>query len=130
MAGPFIIPNSTNDPNAPRKIPSGANVFAQSPLKAVPSSYGNGQWQNDKYMLSSGGTQPIKAAIGWAGTPPDGDPPGSHVLHLNLAEPDKLAFLQVGYLVKGLPPIDPPLPNPIQDGTLSRTSSRRQGRSP
>ena len=55
----YNIPNPTNDPNAPRKIPSGANIFAQSPLKAVPSSYGNGQWQNDKYMLSSGGTQPI-----------------------------------------------------------------------
>jgi hypothetical protein len=111
----YNIPNPTNDPDAPRKIPSGANVFAQSPLKAVPSSYGNGQWQNDKYMLSSGGTQPIKAAIGWAGGTPD--PPGSDVLHLNLAEPDKIAFLQVGYLVTGLPPDQPPTPNPIQDGT-------------
>lgn len=111
----YNIPNPTNDPDAPRKIPSGANVFAQSPLKAVPSSYGNGQWQNDKYMLSSGGTQPIKAAIGWAGGTPD--PAGSDVLHLNLAEPDKIAFLQVGYLVKGLPPDQPPTPNPIQEGT-------------
>ena len=113
----YNIPNPSNDPNAPRKIPSGANVFAQSPLKAVPSSYGNGQWQNDKYMLSSGGTEPIKAAIGWAGTPPDGDPPGSFILHVNLAEPDKIAFLQKNYLVKGLPPDQPPTPNPIQDGT-------------
>ena len=101
----YNIPNPTNDPNAPRKIPSGANVFAQSPLKAVPSSYGNGQWQNDKYMLSSGGTQPIKAAIGWAGGTPD--PPGQDILHLNILDPnerEKIAFLQVGYLVKGLPP--------------------------
>ena len=52
----YNIPNPTNDPDAPIKIPSGANIFAQSPLKSVPSSYGNGQWQNDKYMLSSGGT--------------------------------------------------------------------------
>lgn len=113
----YNIPNPTNDPNAPRKIPSGANVFAQSPLKAVPSSYGNGEWQNDKYMLSSGGTLPIKAAIGWAGGTPD-EPP-SDVLHLNLApsESDKIAFLQVGYLVKGLPPDEPPTPNPIQPGT-------------
>jgi hypothetical protein len=61
----YNIPNPTNDPDAPIKIPSGANIFAQSPLKAVPSSYGNGQWQNDKYMLSSGGTGPISATIGW-----------------------------------------------------------------
>ena len=125
----YNIPNPTNDPNAPRKIPSGANVFAQSPLKAVPSSYGNGQWQNDKYMLSSGGTQPIKAAIGWAGGIPD--PPEQDILHLNILDPkerEKIAFLQVGYLVRGLPPCAPNgpptpdtdcirLPNPIQEGT-------------
>ena len=125
----YNIPNPTNDPNAPRKIPSGANVFAQSPLKAVPSSYGNGQWQNDKYMLSSGGTLPIKAAIGWAGGTPD--PPGQDILHLNILDPnerEKIAFLEMGYLVKGLPPCAPNstptpdtdcirLPNPIQEGT-------------
>ena len=112
----YNIPNPTNDPKAPLKIPSGANIFAQSPLKAVPSSYGNGQWQNDKYMLSSGGTQPISATIGWAGGTPD--PAGSDILHLDLAEPDKLAFLEEGYLVTGIPPATtPPPPNPIQDGT-------------
>jgi hypothetical protein len=109
----YNIPNPTNDPNAPIKIPSGANVFAQSPIKAVPSSYGNGQWQNDKYMLSSGGTQPISATIGWAGGTPD--PIGSTFLHVNLAESDKIAFLQKDYLVQGRPP--PMVPNPIQDGT-------------
>jgi hypothetical protein len=114
----YNIPNPTNDPNAPRKIPSGANVFAQSPLKAVPSSYGNGQWQNDKYMLSSGGTQPIKAGIGWAGGTPD--PAGQDILHLNILDPnerEKIAFLEEGYLVRGLPPDQPPTPNPIQEGT-------------
>jgi hypothetical protein len=109
----YNIPNPTNDPNAPLKIPSGANVFAQSPLKAVPSSYGNGQWQNDKYMLSSGGTKPISATIGWAGGAPD--PAGSEILHLNLAEPEKIAFLEKGYLVEGRPPSN--LPNPVQAGT-------------
>ena len=109
----YNIPNPTNDPNAPLKIPSGANVFAQSPLKAVPSSYGNGQWQNDKYMLSSGGTKSISATIGWAGGTPD--PAGSEILHLNLAEPEKIAFLEKGYLVEGRPPSH--LPNPIQAGT-------------
>jgi hypothetical protein len=114
----YNIPNPTNDPNAPLKIPSGANIFAQSPLKAVPSSYGNGQWQNDKYMLSSGGTKPISATIGWAGGIPDPRPGTSpDILHLNLAEPDKIAFLEEGDLVEGRPPINPPLPNPIQAGT-------------
>jgi len=111
----YNIPNPTKDPDAPIKIPSGANIFAQSPIKAVPSSYGNGQWQNDKYMLSSGGTAPISATIGWAGGTPDLPP--STILHLNLAEPDKIAFLHIGYLVQGVPPASPPTPNPIQDGT-------------
>jgi hypothetical protein len=121
----YNIPNPTNDPNAPLKIPSGANVFAQSPLKAVPSSYGNGQWQTDKYMLSSGGTQPIKAGIGWAGGTPDSK--GSTILHLSLAEPAKIAFLQKGYLVKGLPPDKPPTPNPIQPGTTVTDLNRTAG---
>lgn len=111
----YNIPNPTNDPNAPQKIPSGANIFAQSPIKAVPSSYGDGQWQNDKYMLSSGGTKPISATIGWAGGTPDNT--GSTLLHLSLAEPDKLAFIENGYLVTGVPPNSPPTPNPIQSGT-------------
>jgi hypothetical protein len=111
----YNIPNPTNDPDAPIKIPSGANIFAQSPIKAVPSSYGNGQWQNDKYMLSSGGTAPISATIGWAGGTPDSA--GSTVLHLNLAEHRKIAFLEKKYLVEGRPPVSPALPNPIQDGT-------------
>jgi hypothetical protein len=102
--------------NAPIKIPSGANVFAQSPIKATPSSYGDGQWQNDKYMLSSGGTKPISATIGWAGGTPDQS--GSTILHVNkAAEPDKFAFIEKGYLVKGVPPDQPPTPNPIQSGT-------------
>jgi hypothetical protein len=111
----YNIPNPTNDPKAPLKIPSGANIFAQSPLKAVPSSYGNGQWQNDKYMLSSGGTKPISATIGWAGGTPDRPP--STTLHLNLAEPQKIAFIEKDYLVTGVPPISPPTPNHIQPGT-------------
>ena len=39
----YNIPNPTHYLDAPIKIPSGANIFAQSPLKAVPSSYGNGR---------------------------------------------------------------------------------------
>lgn len=115
----YNIPNPAQETNAPIKIPSGANIFAQSPIKAVPSSYGNGQWQNDKYMLSSGGTEPRSATIGWAGGTPD--PTGSTILHVNLAERDKIAFLDRGYLVEGRPPDPPPgqrrPPNPIERGT-------------
>ncbi len=123
----YNIPNPTNDPDAPIKIPSGANIFASSPLKATPSSYGNGTWQNDKYMLSSGGTAPIKVAIGWAGGTPDQK--GSFTLHLNLAEPPaKIAFLQKGYLVQGLPPnTKPPTPNPIQAGTTVMDVNQPKG---
>ncbi|MBV9875525.1 MAG: hypothetical protein JO025_12405 [Verrucomicrobia bacterium] len=111
----YNIPNPTNNPDAPIKIPSGANIFAQSPLKGVPSSYGNGEWQTSKYMLSSGGTAPISATIGWAGGTPD--PAGSTILHLNLAEAEKIAFLHKNDLVQGRPPEKPPQPNPIEDGT-------------
>lgn len=111
----YNIPASINDPDGPRKIPSGANIFAQSPIKAVPSSYGDGTWQNDRFMLSSGGTEPIAATIGWAGGTPD--TAGSTTLHVNLAEAEKIAFLKPGFFVKGLPPASPPTPNPIQDGT-------------
>jgi hypothetical protein len=109
----YNIPNPTHEVNAPIKIPSGANIFAQSPIKGVPSSYGNGQWQNDKYMLSSGGTEPRSATIGWAGGTPD--PAGSTILHVNLAEPDKINFLDNDDLVEGRPP--PRVPDPIQRGT-------------
>jgi len=122
----YNIPNPTNDPNASRKIPSGANIFPQSPLKNVRSSYGDGKnWQDDKYILSSGGSAPVSATIGWAGGTPD--QPGSATLHLNRfdqKEAKKIAFLQRGYLVNGEPPCEMPdpapcvrLPNPIQVGT-------------
>ncbi len=94
----YNIPNPTNDPDAPIKIPSGANIFAQSPLKAVPSSYGNGEWQNDKYMLSSGGARPISATIGWAG----GD---------------------AGSKGKHHPPPEPSPPSPISSPLLRRATS-------
>ena len=110
--------NIPNPPNAPIKIPSGANIFAQSPLRNVDSSYKDGQWQNDKFMLSSGGAKPKAATIGWAGGTPD--QPGQNILHLNILDPkerEKIAFLEEGYLVKGNPGGNPPRPNPIQPGT-------------
>ena len=125
----YNIPNPTNDPDAPIKIPSGANIFPQSPIKNVHSSYGNAQWQNDKYMLSSGGTGPIEATIGWAGGTPDER--GSTTLHLTRAEPNKIDFIAKNYLVKGVPPGSPPrYPIPSTRAPPSRTWIKRRGRSP
>ena len=107
--------NIPKPPGAPLKIPSGANIFAQSPLKAVSSSYGNGKWQNDKYMLSSGGTQPIKVPIG---NSIKVNPKGSTMLNLNSIEPkEKINAVQVGSRVNGLPSKDKVDGNPIQVGT-------------
>ena len=133
----YNIPNPTNDPDAPIKIPSGANIFAQSPLKDVPTSYGNGEWQNDKYMLSSGGRAPIKASVGWAGGTPDQR--GSMILHLNLLEPKQIAFIAKGYLVEGNPPncsqacmpacapTCQKIVNPIQHGTTVEEVDKTAG---
>ncbi len=121
----YNIPNPTNDPDAPIKIPSGANIFAQSPIKGVPSSYGDGNWQNDKFMLSSGGTKPISATVGWAGGTPD--PAGSTLLHLLLSQTAEIAFIEPGYLVKGLPPENSGVPNPIAPGTTVVAVERSTG---
>jgi hypothetical protein len=135
----YNIPNPTNDPNPPVKIPSGANVFAQSPLKNTPSSYQTPDWQTVKYMLSSGGTEPISATVGWAGGTPD--PVGSTTLHLftGTAEArEKIAFLGENYVVTGRPPCSPgstPVPpkdcerltNPIQDGTTVSNVDKTAG---
>jgi hypothetical protein len=111
----YNIPNPNQDPNAPIKIPSGANVFAQSPLKAVPSSYGGIDWQTDKYMLSSGGTDPIKASIGNSITV---NPAGSRTLNLNKSDQQaKMDFIKPKDIVKGLPDSHKTGPNPIQEGT-------------
>ena len=114
----YNIPNPTNNPKAPIKIPSGANIFAQSPIRNVVSSYITPEWQTNKFMLSSGGTQPRAATIGWGGGIPD--PPGQDILHLNILDPnerEKIAFLEEGYFVTGNPGGNPPGPNPIQPGT-------------
>jgi len=112
----YNFPNPDNLKTIPMKIPSGANVFAQSPIKGVPSSYGDGTWQSDKYMLSSGGTKPIQTAIGWSGTV--NNQPGSTVLNLNTIDSQaQMAFIQPGYNVTGLPPANGGVKNPIQAGT-------------
>jgi hypothetical protein len=113
----YNFPNPSNLKTIPMKIPSGANVFAQSPIKGVPSSYGDGTWETDKYMLSSGGTAPIQTAIGWSGTV--NNQPGSTVINLDSINTQaKFAFIQPGYAVEGLPPAgNKGIRNPIQPGT-------------
>ena len=101
--------NIPNPPNAPRKIPSGANVFPESPLTDTRSTY-----NNDIYMLSSGGTGEISVTIPWAGGTPD--PKGSEWLHLLPSQPLKFASIQIGNVVKGNP--NPGKTNPIKPGTI------------
>ncbi len=112
----YNFPGVETDKKMMIKIPSGANIFPQSPILDVRSSYSDGvSWQLNKYMLSSGGTDPVFVTIGWAGGTPDQS--GSTTLHINLIESDKIAFIKPGYLVTGVPPDSPPTPNPIKAGT-------------
>lgn len=118
----YNLPNPKGEKNAPIKIPSGANVFAQSPLKAVPSSYiKGGDWASNTYMLSSGGTNAI--FVGIAGGATVTQPP-QDVIYLSETEPaDKFQFLsdaiknKVVLTVVGRPPGNPPAPNPIAKDT-------------
>ena len=112
----YNIPNPTNDPDAPIKIPSGANIFAQSPIKNVPFQLRQRtvaerqihalerRHRTDRGHHRVGGRQ--------SGSK------GSTILHLTRAEPNKIDFIAKDYLVVGVPPGHPPtLPNPIQEGT-------------
>jgi len=95
----YNFPNAATNPDQPKKIPSGANVFAQSPLKNVTSSYTDGvDWQTNKYLLSSGGTGPKLVNIGWSGSI---TPMGSSTLALNpnALEKKKFDAIKVGDFV-------------------------------
>lgn len=110
----YNIPNPSNDPKLPIKIPSGANIFPQSPLLGVTSSYTDGTWQGNKYLLSSGGTGALFAGIGWAGTV--SNPAGSTTLNLNkLDAKEKIDFVEAGQIVAGRPATG--IKNPIAEGT-------------
>lgn len=113
----YNMPNPTNDPKMPIKIPSGANIFAQSPLKKTPSSYiKGGDWATNIYMLSSGGTN--ATFVGIAGSAKVSEPP-SKVIYLADSEPiEKIQFLKKDMIVQGNPPDKPPTPNPIDKDTL------------
>ncbi len=123
----FNFPIPTFAPiNEPIKIPSGANIFPNSPLLGTLWAYNDGvHWQLNKYMLSSGGTAPISATIPWAGGKPD--PTGSTILHLLVAgQSELLAFVQKGDIVTGNPAVGKS--NPIQPGTtVTKVVDRTEG---
>jgi hypothetical protein len=114
------------------KIPSGANLFPQSPLLDVRSSYADGvTWTQNQYMLSSGGTEPVFVNIGSAGE--QLWPSKKNVIVL-APETDaaKLKFLKKDYHVVGrvanqTNPIDPESTTTIKeikvvgDGPAKRT---------
>lgn len=112
----YNIPNPTNDPKQPLKIPSGANIFAQSPIKATPGSYEKaGDWSTVKFMLSSGGTEAKFVSLG---NSIEVDPKGSSTVRLNPLEgKEKMNFLAPGMIVTANPAPEKPKPNPIQEGT-------------
>lgn len=97
------------DPLGEVKIPAGQNVFAQSPLAGALSSY---DVLNNHFMLSSGGTAPIRVNIGGQGTASTGT-----VLTLSPLGPlSNVLALQPGDTVIGYAP--PGQANPIQPGTI------------
>ncbi|MBL9172702.1 MAG: hypothetical protein JNL10_04135 [Verrucomicrobiales bacterium] len=101
--------NMPPDPLGQIKIPAGQNVFAQSPLAGALSSY---DVLNNHFMLSSGGTAPIRVNIGGQGTASTGN-----VLTLSPLGPvSNVLALQPGDTVIGYAP--PGQSNPIQPGTI------------
>lgn len=96
-----------NIPQKNIKIPAAQNVFAQSPLADTRSSY-----QNNAYMLSSGGSidDPIFVSVGGAGSASSGD---TITLSANYP-PETYEFIKEGYLVVANTAVQP---NPIPPGT-------------
>ncbi|MBI1766469.1 MAG: hypothetical protein HYR56_34110 [Acidobacteria bacterium] len=100
--------NIPPDPIGEVKLPAGQNIFAQSPLAGALSSY---DVTNNHFMLSSGGTGPIRVNIGGAGTASTGN-----ILTLSPNEDvDKVKQLQPEFTIQGYAPAGQK--NPIQPGT-------------
>ncbi len=93
----YNLPGIEADETLPLKIPSGANIFAQSPLRDVHSSYKDGvNFEHDRYMLSSGGSEAISVPIGAVG----GEIAGASTIALDPGENErKFAFLKKDLLV-------------------------------
>ncbi|HMO65182.1 MAG TPA: hypothetical protein PKE47_08180 [Verrucomicrobiota bacterium] len=95
--------NIPPDPQGELKIPAAQNIFAQSPLAGANSSY---DVLNNHFMLSSGGTGPIKVSIGGEGTASSGNV-------LTLTPNVDVALVQSlapGSAVVGYPPAGHPAP--------------------
>jgi len=94
----YNMPGLDTDDKMPVKIPSGANIFAQSPFRNTRSSYGDGvNFELDRYMLSSGGTDAIMTAVSSIA---DGD----SAIILSSSEPEKKRnFLKPGMVVSSSP---------------------------
>ena len=109
----YNFPGVETDKKLMIKIPSGANIFPQSPILDVRSSYSDGvSWQDNKYMLSSGGTDPVFVNLGAEGVQ-DND---KSILTLSASEPqDKMDFVKKDFLVVAHPPEGNA--NPIKKGT-------------
>ena len=106
----YNIPSSIKNENAPRKIPSGANIFPQSPRKGLGD---RSSYDTEKYMLSSGGTEKIAETIASSG---DQSNLANNKVRLSENEPQsKIDFVKVGYIATANPP--PQNPNPIPQGT-------------
>lgn len=100
--------NMPPDAIGERKIPAAQNIFAQSPLAGALSSY---DVLNNHFMLSSGGTTPIRVNIGGQGTASSGT-----TLTLSPNEDvNKVKLVRAGDTVVGYPPAGKT--NPIKPGT-------------
>ena len=93
----YNIPSSITHPKADRKIPSGANIFVEGPLRDARSSY-----NNDVYKLSSGGTDKIAETIASSG---DQSNLENNQVRLAPSEPQaKIDFVQADQIATANPP--------------------------
>jgi hypothetical protein len=107
------------------KIPSGANIFPQSPLLDVRSSYADGKdWSKELYMLSSGGDAAVKVNIGAEGT--QGSNP-KNVLSLSAGTPkEKFDFLATIGNARVIGHSPDEKKNPIVPGTTVKSFNREK----
>jgi len=104
----YNFPNVIVDPTVPIKIPSGANIFPQSPMKGLGD---RSSYDNNKYLLSSGGRGEISETIG-----AEGVQSGLENNQIRLSQNEdqaKIDFIQVGNIATG----NTSGTNPIPPGT-------------
>ena len=119
----YNFPGAIIDPSVPIKIPSGANIFPQSPGKGTGD---RSSYDNEKYMLSSGGTEKIAETIAAEG---DQSHLANNQVRLSQNEPQsKIAFVQMGYVATanttGKNPIPPGTTVKAVDGLIVTLSQR------